>query len=145
MSVLESIIDRGVDAQERLCAPFRSLQSCLPRHSCPAQVRARMERGARITAAEPAEAIAAFIHLSNARRPYRELAEFAYAIHSRLVRRARPMGQEGAFGAIRMLSQPVSCTIYSGCPSMRKISSSCRLIGRFNVSPVGSRRRNHLL
>ena len=34
---------------------------------------------------------------------------------------------------------------YSGSPSMRKISESCGLIGRFNVSPVGSRRRNHLL
>ena len=28
---------------------------------------------------------------------------------------------------------------------MRKTSSNCGLIGRFSVSPVGSRRRNHLL
>src|SRR5262249_42503870 len=34
---------------------------------------------------------------------------------------------------------------YSGCPSIRKTSSSCGLIGKFSVSPVGSRRRNHLL
>jgi hypothetical protein len=34
---------------------------------------------------------------------------------------------------------------YSGWPSMRKISLSSGLIGRFSVSPVGSRRRNHLL
>src|SRR5262245_21593567 len=36
-------------------------------------------------------------------------------------------------------------TYYSSCPSMRKTSSSCGLIGRFNVSPVGRRRKNHLL
>ena len=34
---------------------------------------------------------------------------------------------------------------HSGCPSTRKSSSSCGLIGRFSVSPVGSRRKNHLL
>jgi len=34
---------------------------------------------------------------------------------------------------------------YSGCPSTRNSSSSCGLIGRFSVSPVGRRRRNHLL
>src|SRR5262249_19212123 len=30
---------------------------------------------------------------------------------------------------------------YSGCPSIRKTSSSCGLIGKFSVSPVGSRSR----
>ena len=35
--------------------------------------------------------------------------------------------------------------IYSGAPRTLKISASCGLIGRLSVSPVGSRRRNHLL
>ena len=35
--------------------------------------------------------------------------------------------------------------IYSGAPRTWKISASCGLIGRLSVSPVGSRRKNHLL
>ena len=46
-------------------------------------------------------------------------------------------------GPRRLIESPL--LDYSGVPKTRKISSSCGLIGRLRVSPVGKRCKNHLL